>query len=100
MKRKKLTIQNNEQVGNLDTVKQGGIVETFQVKRPKTKCVLGSVKSIDTTLDENNYVSYNPKILKKVLKSETDKVVYQQTATTNSTGRMNAENVMPVTPGP
>ena len=60
MKRTKATIRNNEQGENLDAVKQGDTVEVSQAKRPKKKHVLGSVKSLDTALDENYYDSYNP----------------------------------------
>ena len=93
-------IQNNEQGENLDTVEQCDTVKVSQVERAKKKRVLVPIKSLDTALDENNYDSYNPAILEKVLKNEINKVTYQWTATTNSTGRVNAANVMPLRPGP
>ena len=70
------------------------------IKRPKKKCVLGPVKSLDITMVQNNYDSCNATILKKVLKSKIDKWTYQWTATTNSAGHVNAANVMPQRPGP
>ena len=58
------------------------------------------MKSLDSTLGENNYDSYSPPIPKKVLKSEIDTVTYQWIATTNSTGCVNAANVMVLKPDP
>ena len=93
-------IQNNEPGENLDTVEQGDTVGVSQIQRPKKKPVLRPVKSLDTSRYENNYDSYNPSIAKRVLNSEIDKVIYQWIATTSSTGRVNAANIMALKPDP
>ena len=56
--------------------------------------------SLDTSLDETNYNAFDPPIPEECLKSNTDKTPYKWTASTVSSGRCNAANIMPLRPRP
>ena len=56
--------------------------------------------SLDTSLDETNYNAFDHSIPKECLESSIDKTPYKWTASTVSSGRCNAANIMPLRPRP
>ena len=56
--------------------------------------------SLDTSLDETNYDAFDPLIPKECLESNIDKTPHKWTASTVSSGRCNAANIMPLRPRP
>ena len=56
--------------------------------------------SLDTSLDETNYDAFDPPIPEECLESNIDKTPYKWTASTVSSGRCNAANIMPLRPRP
>ena len=71
-----------------------------QEERPKRKRNIGAKMSLDTSLDETNYNAFDPPIPEECLKSNIDKIPYKWTASTVSSGRCNAANIMPLRPRP
>ena len=51
---------------------------------------------LDTSLDKTNYDAFDPPIPEECLKSNTDSTPYKCTASTVSSGRCNAANIMPL----
>ena len=56
--------------------------------------------SLDTSWDETNYDAFDPPIPGECLESNIDKTPYNWTASTASSGRCNAANIMPLHPRP
>ena len=56
--------------------------------------------SLDTSLGETNYDAFDPPIPEECLESNIDKTPYKWTASTVSSGRCNAANIMPLRPRP
>ena len=56
--------------------------------------------SVDTSLDKTNYHAFDPPIPEECLESNIDKIPYKWTASTVSSGRCNAANIMPLGPRP
>ena len=56
--------------------------------------------SLDTSLDESNYDAFDPPIPEECLESNIDKNPYKWTASTVSSGRCHAANIMPLRPRP
>ena len=71
-----------------------------QQERPKRKRNIGPIMSLDTSLDETNYDAFDPPIPEECLESNIDKTPYKWTASTVSSGRCNAANIMPLRPRP
>ena len=71
-----------------------------QEERPKRKRNIGPIMSLDTSLDETNYDAFDPPIPEECLESNIDKTPYKWTASTVSSGRCNAANIMPLRPRP
>ena len=71
-----------------------------QEERPKRKRNIGRIMSLDTSLDETNYDAFDPPIPEECLESNIDKTPYKWTASTVSSGRCNAANIMPLRPRP
>ena len=71
-----------------------------QEERPKRKRNIGPIMSLDTSLDETNYNAFDHSIPKECLESSIDKTPYKWTASTVSSGRCNAANIMPLRPRP
>ena len=71
-----------------------------QEERPKRKRNIGSMMSLDTSLDETNYDAFDPPIPEECLESNIDKTPYKWTASTVSSGRCNTANIMPLRPTP
>ena len=71
-----------------------------QEGRPKRKTNIGPIMSLDTSLDETNYDVFDPLIPKECLESNIDKIPYKWTASTLSSGRCIAANIMPLRPKP
>ena len=67
-----------------------------QEERPKRKRNIGPKMSHDTSLDETNYDAFDPPIPEECLESNIDKTPYKWTASTVSSGRCNAANIMPL----
>ena len=62
-----------------------------QEERPKRKRIIGPIMSSDT-----NYDTFDTPILEECLESIIDKTLYTWTASTVSSGRCNAANIMPL----
>ena len=71
-----------------------------QEKRPKHKRNIGPIMSFDTSLDKTNYDAFDPLIPEECLESNIDKTPYKWAASTVSSGRCNAANIMPLCPRP
>ena len=56
--------------------------------------------SVDTSLDKTNYHAFDPPIPEECLESNIDKIPCKWTASTVSSGRCNAANIMPLGPRP
>ena len=56
--------------------------------------------SLGTFLDETNYDAFDPPILEECLESNIYNTPYKWTASTVSSGRCNAANIMPLLPRP
>ena len=56
--------------------------------------------SLDSSLDETIYDAFDPPIPKECLESNIDETPYKWTASTVSSGRCNAANIMPLCPRP
>ena len=67
-----------------------------QEERKKRKKKTGPIMSLDTSLDETNYDAFDSPIPKECLKSNIDNTPYKCTASTVSSGRCNAANIMPL----
>ena len=67
-----------------------------QEERPKRKRNIGPILSLDTSSDETNYDAFHPPIPEECLESNIDKTPYKWTASTVSSGRYNAANMMPL----
>ena len=67
-----------------------------QEERTKRKKKTGPIMSLDTSLDETNYDAFDSPIPKECLKSNIDNTPYKCTASTVSSGRCNAANIMPL----
>ena len=67
-----------------------------QEERPKRKRNIGPIMSLDTSSDETNYDAFHPPIPEECLESNIDKTPYKWTASTVSSGRYNAANMMPL----
>ena len=71
------------------------------VERPKKKRNDGPITSLDTALDESNFISFDPQIPSPTLESEIDNVQYKWVVSTSlPSGRNNAANILPLPPGP
>ena len=71
-----------------------------QKERPKRKRNIGPIMSLDTSSDKTNYDAFDPPIPEECLESNIDKTPYKWTASTVSSGRCNAANIMPLRPRP
>ena len=71
-----------------------------QEERPKRKRSIGPIISLHTFLDETNYDVFDPPIHEECLESNIDKTPYNWTASTFSSGRCNAANIMSLRPRP
>ena len=71
-----------------------------QEERPKRKRNIGPIMSLDNSLDEINYDAFDLPIPEECLESNIDKTPYKWTASTVSSGRCNAANIMPLHPRP
>ena len=71
-----------------------------QEERPKRKRNTVPIMSLDTSLGETNYDAFDPPIPEECLESNIDKTPYKWTASTVSSGRCNAANIMPLRPRP
>ena len=71
-----------------------------QEERPKRKRNIGSKMSHDASLDKTNYDAFDPLIPGECLGSNIDKTPYKWTASTVSSGRCDAANIMPLRPRP
>ena len=71
-----------------------------QEERPKRKRNIGPIMSLDTSSDETNYDAFHPPIPEECLESNIVKTPYKWTASTVSSGRCNAANIMPLRPRP
>ena len=67
-----------------------------QEERPKLQRNIGLIMSLDTSLDKTNYDSFDPPIPKECLETNIDNTPYKCTASTVSSGRCNAANIMPL----
>ena len=67
-----------------------------QEERTKRKKKTGPIMSLDTSLDGTNYDAFDSPIPKECLKSNIDNTPYKCTASTVSSGRCNAANIMPL----
>ena len=65
-------------------------------ERPNRKRNIGPIMSLDTSSDETNYDAFHPPIPEECLESNIDKTPYKWTASTVSSGRYNAANMMPL----
>ena len=68
-----------------------------QNERPKSKRNIDPIMSLDTSLA---YDAFDPPIPEECLESNIDKTPYKWTASTVSSGRCNAINIMPLRPRP
>ena len=71
-----------------------------QKERPKRKRNIGPIMSLDTSSDKTTYDAFDPPIPEECLESNIDKTPYKWTASTVSSGRCNAANIMPLRPRP
>ena len=71
-----------------------------QKERIKHKRIIGPIMSLDTSLDETNYDAFDPPIPEECLENNFDKTPYKRTASTVSSGRCNAANIMLLQPRP
>ena len=56
--------------------------------------------TLDASLDETNYYAFDPPIPEECLESKINKTQYKWKASTVSSGRCKAANIMPLRPRP